>query len=165
MKKFSFLLVLLVFLVLSVNAQIKKDEMMPVTYNVALTLANPGGDAGNFYGYVWGLDVQGVMNVATSIDGTASVGYLEFGRRVGHYRADFIPILVGGRYHFSDMIYGGLQIGVSVGTTSGVGSMFTWAPSVGVKISDHFDISLKYQSGSKSGYIFSFIGLRGAYTF
>jgi len=164
MKKIFFLVVVLVFVALSVNAQNKK-EVMPFTFNGGLTLAHPEGDANSHYGYVWGLDLQGVMNVAPSFDATLSLGYLEYGRRVGHYRIDFIPILVGGKYYFTDMIYGSLQVGMEFATSSGGGSIFVVAPAVGVKITDHFDISLKYQTGTKNSYSYGYVGLRGAYTF
>jgi len=76
-----------------------------------------------------------------------------------------IPVLVGGKYNFSDQLYGSAQIGLSFSTSSGGGSAFTFAPGIGYKISDNFDLLLKYQSASKNGGSTSFLGVRAGLSF
>ncbi len=80
-------------------------------------------------------------------------------------KTGLIPVLAGVKYDFSEKIYGSAQIGISFATESDGGSAFTFAPGIGYKISDQFDLMLKYQSASKDGGNTSFLGLRAGFTF
>lgn len=83
----------------------------------------------------------------------------------GDSNLSLIPILAGVKYHFTDKIYGSAQAGLSFATASGVGSIFTFAPGIGYKISEKIDLLLKYQSASKDGANMSFLGLRAGLSF
>ena len=88
--------------------------------------------------------------------------------------ADFglIPVLAGIKYSFTPQVYASAQLGVSFSTEKDGGSNFTYAPGIGYKFSENFDILAKYTgysvkssgSGSKSTSL-NTGGIRLAYTF
>jgi hypothetical protein len=157
MKKTLFLVVLLFVLALSINAQSR--ETKPV-FSAGATLGLPSGDETGFTSFIWGLDVQGEFPVASSFGLTLDAGYVSFNGKNNYDNVGFVPVLAGGKYYFSDQFFGTLQAGLSFATGSGSGSAFTWAPAVGIKLSNNIDIALKYQSATNNGWNSAFIGLR-----
>jgi hypothetical protein len=73
--------------------------------------------------------------------------------------------MVGGRCYFSDKVFGSAQVGISIFTDALAGSAFTFAPGLGNKISEKFDLMLKYQSATKNGGDASYLGLRAGLRF
>lgn len=164
MKTKLFLLVVLIVLTVSVNAKGKDDNSLK--FGVGALIGLPVGDYTNFASLAWGVDVIGEYPIASSFAVTLSAGYLDWSKKSGVTgNTGSIPILAGGKYHFSDKIYGSAQLGISFLTQSGAGSAFTWAPSVGYMISDKFDLSLKYQSATKNSVNMAFLGIRAGYSF
>ena len=158
MKKTLFLVVLLSVLAVTVNAQ--KREVKP-NFSAGFTLGLPTGDEVPFTGFVWGLDVQGEFPVAPSFGLTLDAGYVGFNGKNGNSNVGFVPVLAGGKYYFSDQFFGTLQAGLSFNTGNGSsGSAFTWAPAVGIKLSNKIDLALKYQSATQNGWNSAFAGLR-----
>jgi hypothetical protein len=103
----------------------------------------------------------------TGLKITASAGYESFGYSVsgtkGH--SSYIPLLAGAKFNLSPKVYGHAQLGYSPSTASGGTGAFTYAPSLGVMISQNFDISAKYLALSRSGSTVSAIVARLAYNF
>lgn len=173
MKAKLFLLVTLFVLTLSVKAQIKNDQ--PFKIGAGAIIGLPTGDADEVFNLVYGIDFMGEYTIAPSLAITLSAGYLDFGKKSEYkdmldalnidVKTGMIPVLAGLKYNFSEKIYGSAQIGLSFATESDAGSAFTFAPGIGYKISDNFDLMLKYQSASKDGGTTSFLGLRGGITF
>jgi len=157
MKKTLFLVVLLSVLAVSVNAQ--NRESKPI-FSAGVTLGLPSGDEADFTGFVWGLDVQGEFPVASSFGLTLDAGYVGFNGKNGYSNVGFVPVLAGGKYYFSDQFFGTLQAGLSFATGSGSGSAFTWAPAIGIKLTNNIDLALKYQSATNNGWNSAFVGLR-----
>ena len=62
-------------------------------------------------------------------------------------------------------MYGSGQLGISFSTESGGGSLFTYAPGIGFKVSKNFDILAKYTGMSKNGNSLNEVGVRLAYGF
>ncbi|MBL0356852.1 MAG: hypothetical protein IPP72_08140 [Chitinophagaceae bacterium] len=97
---------------------------------------------------------------------TLSVGYVKYTGKSGvTITGALIPVLAGARIYFAEKFYGSAQLGMSLSTESGGGSAFTYAPGFGYKVSENFDLLLKYQAATKSGSTTSFLGLRAAYNF
>jgi len=126
----------------------------------------PTGDYADVANFAYGVDIMGEYAVAPSFDLTFSTGCVNWAKKSG-YTGDvkLIPVLAGAKYYFSDKLYGSAQAGLSFATESGAGSVFTFAPGIGYKIADKFDLLLKYQSGSKNGSTVSFLGVRAGYSF
>lgn len=173
MKTKIFLFVVLVVLMLSVNAQSKSE--MPFKIGAGAMIGLPVGDASDIYSLAYGIDLMGEYPVATSFALTLSAGYVDFVKKSDYsdmldalgvkVKTGMIPVLAGAKYDFSEKIYGSFQIGISFLTESGAGNAFTFAPGVGYKVSEKFDLMLKYQSASKDGSSLSFFGIRAGLTF
>ena len=55
---------------------------------------------------------------------------------------------IGFKSFFGDQFYVLGEVGAAVGTKSGMGTSFLWAPGIGVA-TKHIDISLRYENYSK----------------
>lgn len=164
MKTKLLLFVMLAAFTLTVKAQTNDD--MPFKIGLGGMIGVPVGDYSDFADMAFGFDVLGEYAVAPSFALTLSAGYVDWIKKSGFSgNAGFIPILAGGKYYFSDMVYGSFQAGISIGTDSDSESAFTFAPSLGYKLSESVDLSLKYQSATKNSADASFLGLRLGYTF
>lgn len=163
MKKIL-LIAIVIATMMSVNAQTSKSNK-PSKFGVGATLALPTGDLGILSSFVYGADLKGEFPVADNFAANLSAGYIGFvGKNGFKFTNGLIPILVGGKYHFSETVYGQAQLGISISTASGGGSAFTYVPSIGVDITENFNLELKYQAASKEGTL-SFMGLRVGATF
>jgi len=69
------------------------------------------------------------------------------------------------QYYFTPKIYGSAQLGESFFTQSGGGSKFTYAPGVGYKVTDKWDVLLKYTGYSGNGSNGGTVGVRLGYAF
>ena len=173
MKAKLFLLVALAIVTLSVNAQLTKEK--PFKIGVGAMIGLPTGDASEVFNLTYGFDVLGEYTVAPSFAVTLSAGYVDFSKK-SEFKNDLdylgikvktgmIPVLAGIKYHFSEKFYGSVQAGLSFFTESDAGNAFTFAPGIGYKLSEKFDLMLKYQSASKDGGTSSFLGLRAGLSF
>ena len=164
MKTKLLLVVVLLVFAGSIYAQ-SKDEN-PFKIGVGAMIGLPMGDASDAANLAYGVDLMGEYSVASACAITLSAGYQDWSYKTGFSDGGMIPILAGVKYDFNEKIFGSAQAGLSFSTASGSdGSAFTFAPGVGYKISDKFDLLLKYQSASKNSANLSFLGLRAGYTF
>lgn len=161
--KLIFMLVLVV-LAGSINAQ-SKDEK-PFTIGAGAAIGLPVGDVSTDFSLAWGLDLMGEYAVAPSLGVTLSAGYVDWVEKSGSIGSNgSVPVLAGVKYYFADKFYGSAQLGVSIFTQYGGGNYFTFAPGIGYKISERFDLLLKYQSITDSGFNIDFIGIRAGLSF
>lgn len=155
--------------VLKVSAQKKSEEAGGLKFSVGLEAALPVGDLKTGYSFGIGGSVQADYKLAENFAVTLNAGYLNFiGKTVFGLKipsTGLIPILAGGKYHFTESIYGSAQLGLTFSTEKNGGSAFTYAPGIGYNVSPNFDLLLKYQASSKNGSTSSFLGLRAAYSF
>jgi hypothetical protein len=163
MKAKLFLLVILIFFAVSVDAQIKNEK--PFRIGIGAMAGLPIGDMSEA-SLAFGADIQAEYNVVPAFAVTLSAGYLDWaGSWWSFGDLGMIPVLAGLKYNFIDKFYGSAQAGLTFSTQSGGGSSFTFAPGIGFKISKNFDLLLKYQSAVDNGYDMSFLGLRVGITF
>jgi len=163
MKKNLMLLVVFLMVTLSVDAQ-KSDEKQ-FKFGAGVLLGLPIGDMTNKASLALGVDLLGEYAVAPEIALTLSTGYIDWAKKSGvNGNWGFIPVFAGGKYYFTDQVYGSLQAGISF-WADGTKSEFVYAPGIGYKISDKFDLLLKYQSQSNKRWGTSFFGLRAGYSF
>jgi hypothetical protein len=165
MKRVILSITIVAIATLSANAQKESAESKDFKFSVGVNAGIPVGDIKPYSNFAIGGDLQGEYKVAENFAGTLSAGYLTFTGKNGLGSTNFIPVLVGGKYHFTDKVYGHAQLGVSFSTQSGGGSAFTYVPSIGYDVSSNFDIALKYQAASKNNFTTSYVGIRAAYSF
>jgi hypothetical protein len=156
---------LLIVVALYVNAQINNEKSFKIGAGVMVGL--PFSDVSSYTNLAYGFDVLGEYAVAPLFGLTLSAGYVDFIKKSGYagFKTGLIPILFGGKYYFSDMLYGSAQVGLSLSTQSEAGSAFTFAPGIGYKISKNIDLLIKYQSASSDGGTSAFLGVRAGLSF
>lgn len=157
------LLCVLVICAVNVNAQSKDAKAFKIGAGAMIGL--PMGDMSDWATLAFGVDLMGEYEVAESVAVTLSAGYVDWAYKNGASDGGIIPVLAGVKYNFSEKMYGSVQAGMSFGTASGSESSFTYAPSVGYKLTDKFDLSIKYQAATKNSFTTAFLGLRAGYTF
>jgi Outer membrane protein beta-barrel domain len=165
MKKVILCMAVLAMGALKVSAQSESAEVGDFKFGIGATFGLPLGDIKSASGFVYGADLKGEYTVASNLAVSLSAGYIKFSPKSGYETNGIIPILAGGKYHFSENIYGQAQLGMSISTASGGGSAFTYAPSIGYDINENFNVELRYQAASKGGGTSSFFGLRIGRTF
>jgi len=168
MKTKLLLFTVLAAFTLTVHAQsMEARDEKPFKIGVGALIGLPVGDYSDITSLAWGIDLMGEYAVAPEFGLTLSAGYLDWAKKSGFsgLKLGFIPVLVGAKYYFTDQLYGSGQVGISFSTQSGGGSAFTYAPGIGYKISDNFDLLLKFQSATKDGVSTSFIGIRAGLSF
>ena len=148
------------------NAQ-SEGSSSKFKFSVGAEVGLPVGDLGDFSSLAVGGSVQGDYWVDPSFALTVQAGYQRFLAKDNNgLELGVIPILAGGKYNFSEKVYGSAQLGVGIFTSGGSNSSaFAYAPGVGFKFTDNLDALLKYQAYSKNSVTNSTIGLRIAYTF
>lgn len=165
MKKVILSVAIVAMATLSASAQKESAESKDFKFSIGVNAGIPVGDMKPYSSFAIGGDIQGEYVAAPNFGLTLSAGYLTYTGKNGASSSNFIPVLVGGKYHFTEKVYGHAQLGVSFSTASGGGSAFTYVPSIGYDVSSNFDIALKYQAATKNSFTYSFIGLRAAYSF
>ena len=112
MKKVLVLCLVALFMVGLSNAQTNK-----LKFGAGVYIGLPLGSFGDVTSIGFGGIVQAEMDLAPQIVGTATAGYLSFsGKSVNGFKLgswSVVPILVGGKYFFTPMIYGAVQIGLN----------------------------------------------------
>jgi hypothetical protein len=119
------------------------------------------------FSFVIGGSLQGDFKVAEELALTLSAGYKSWQvkKDFGGGSGGFVPVLGGIKYYFTPIVYGSGQLGISFSTESGGGSAFTYAPGIGFKVSNNFDILAKYTGMSNHGASLDEVGVRLAYAF
>jgi len=160
----------LVALVLSVNAQ-EKDKK-PFKIGIGAMTGLPVGVYSNMESLSLGFDLQGEYAFAPSFAVTLSAGYVDWVKKSGYsVNEASIPFLVGARFFLTPKIYISGQVGISIATVAKPSLFsfnlpaFTFAPGVGYKVSDKFDLLIKYQSFPNEYGPMSFLGVRVGYIF
>jgi len=176
-KPFITSLLLSALFAISANAQDKK---------FSLSLGLEGGlpiSAGlkSAYSAVAGGSLRAQYNINEKISATLSAGGLGFlpkdiagiasGTSTKASAMVSVPVKVGGKYFFSEKLYGMVELGMASNTvlssnSSGSGasvsnysySAVVYAPGIGAQLGG-FDVGLRYETFSKNGSS-SFLGLR-----
>ena len=126
----------------------------------------PTGVMSTGYSLAYGFDLKAEFSVAPKLAFTLSAGYLNWVGKSGYGGSTgLIPALGGLKYYFLDKVYGCAEAGLSFSTNSGGGNAFTFSPGVGYRVSEKFDVMLKYQDTSKNGFSVAHLGLRAGLTF
>jgi hypothetical protein len=182
MKKFILVMAAIILAATFVNAQTGATSTTPPSNKKATVsiAANVGAPLTSGYKIAFGGDLQIDIPFSQSLFGTISGGYENYSYKTVHQgtvtfpegNTNFIPVLAGIKYYFSDKFYGHGQAGYAFSTTKGGGGSFTFAPSIGYNLSRNFDASLKYTEYGKTnsskaygGTSLGTIALRLAYDF
>jgi hypothetical protein len=168
MKRILFTLLMLSTVTL-VRAQ--KTNTVSTTYNQGLSSAsglklgigiNPGLSVGTSGSdFVLGGEISLYKNLTSKLEGTFSAGYTQFFYGHDTQKGKLIPVKAGIRYSLTNKLYIGAQAGVAFSTTDG-GAYFLYSPTVGWKLSNQFDVGLKYDHFSNEPAV---LGLNLTYKF
>ncbi|MBC7422157.1 MAG: hypothetical protein H7334_01750 [Ferruginibacter sp.] len=165
MKKIILSTAIIAMYSLTANAQ-TKSKQKSTKFSIGLIGGLPLGRLEKFSTLVYGGDLQAEFSTSYNSGITFSGGYLKFAGKDNHpVDGGLIPIMLGGKYYIDDNLYAHVQMGISVSTNKGDGSAFTYAPGIGYKVTNNFDVAIKYQAATQQGYTTAFLGLRAAYCF
>lgn len=172
MKKILFLSIAIFLTFTQLNAQTRSRESQ---IGLGLDAAFPVGDFKDVANYAIGVSLLYQKPVADNLSITGNVGYLRFhGPEVFtgiKYKQGFVPIKAGARYFIAGKFYGSAELGVSISTASGSGSgtSFIYVPGLGTTLragkTGSVDVSVRYESWSRSNGTLSFAGIRAGYNF
>jgi len=146
------------------------------TLSIGANATKPVGDFDAISDFGFGGDIKLAIPVATSTDITLNAGYLYFSRDNNHApqlkATELYPFKAGVRYRFKPRgFYVEPQVGWTSANTPGAAENhggFTYAANLGYYLSNHFDLSARYEEiarNSDAGGNRAFAGLRLAYNF
>ncbi len=160
MKTVFGLLTFMIFTATIASAQNLNTSQKTMNTKAKFGIAVNGGvplTAG--YKIAYGADLQVDIPVAQLVYITASGGYENFsyktvdlggGITVPEGNTNFLPVLAGVKFYFSQGFYGHAQAGYSFSTTKNGGGAFSYAPSIGYNLGSSVDVGLKYLNIGKS---------------
>jgi hypothetical protein len=155
MKKLILALAVITFTAASVKAQDKTMASKKTNVEIGANVAFPVSTG---WSIGFGADLQVNIPVAEMVDITASGGYENFSYKASKVgtitipegNVNFIPVLAGIKYHFSEKFYGHGQLGYAFSTLKNGGGAFSYVPSIGYAASKNFDIALKFYGLGKA---------------
>lgn len=148
----------------------QNDDKLKVSVGPELSI--PVGNFSTGWSFGIGATAQVEIKLQDRLNGTATGGVIFYnGKSIGgglkQTGITIIPIRVGGKYFFTEGIYGAAQIGVGF-INKGIGTAFAYSPQLGyefrTKSGKAVDASFKYDGYSKNGTLGA-IGFRVAYVF
>ena len=173
MKKLVLSLALVAGLGFAVSAQTEK-AVRKLSIGAEFGLPTSGSDE-----LLIGGSLQFEQPIAKSLNFTVSAGYLSdmitgdskatlkyFGLPTSY---GFVPLKAGAKYYFGGNFYGAGEVGAAISTTSGGGTAFAFAPTLGASFSvankASLDFGIRYENWSRDSNSSGFMGLRAAYAF
>lgn len=162
MKK-VFLSLAIIAIAFSANAQEKSSDKI-LKFGVGVTAGLPMADIKSASSFALKGDLQAEYLAGETVGLTLSAGYLKYIAKSGYSTGSVIPVLAGVKFGIGEGFYGHAQLGLSF-ISDGGGSAFTYAPSIGYKVSENFDLALKYEALTKSSVTFSYLGIRAGFSF
>lgn len=149
------------FLVSSESVKAQTDSQA-WRLGLGLSAGIPTNDA---YNFAIGGDVRLQKDFTENISGILSVGYNSFTAKNNFPSADFIPVKAGAKFFVAESVYLSGELGAGIGTKSGSGTSFLYAPGVGYASNSGLDLSLRYEGASNNGFTLGQVALRLAYGF
>lgn len=172
MKKLLPLIIAVFCMLNQLSAQRKNRESV---IGPGIDVAIPVGDYKDQADYGLGFSLLYQKPVADHLNITGNVGYFRFhGPPVFSnikYREGYVPIKAGARYFIGRYFFAAAEFGIAIPTANGYGSgtSFAYAPGLGAGIpvskTGVLDLSLRYESWSRSNGTRSFTGIRAGYNF
>ncbi len=166
--KSTLLVLLLSTIFFASNAQSTRTRSSnPSGFSIGLEAGLPLGENGKPYSSIIGGSLQYETKPAHDFGITVNGGYLSFNFKssYGGSSVGFVPLLAGVKYYLSPNAFFHGQLGAAVGTKSGQGTSFAYAPGIGFKLSPTIDAELKYMGISNSGGTLDNVGVRVGFNF
>jgi hypothetical protein len=126
-------------------------------FSIGLDLNLPMGTFGDVAGLGFGGSARYDGAINDNLSWTGSVGYINFSGKdisvpgfgtISGGSVGVLPIQAGVKYYFTESnagFYGGLDLGMWIGTASGSSSEFGFSPGVGYRL-EKFDIAARYNA-------------------
>ncbi len=172
-------IILLSLFALSISSFVMAQSESRLKFSVGPELSIPTSTFSLGWSFGIGATAQVEMPVQQNFNVTGTAGIIVYnGKSVGNglknASLSIIPIRVGGKYFFTQGVYGAAQLGIGIINRYN-GTAFAYSPQLGYEFRTNsgkaIDLSLKYDgysgknSLSNEGYTLSAIGVRVAYIF
>lgn len=167
----TFLVLALSLMVTAARAQsVRKGSSRAANktgFSLGFEAGIPVGENAKPYGSVLGASLQYEAMPDPEIGITVSGGYLSYliKQKYGNGNVGFLPLLAGVKYYPSPDVFFHAQLGAAVGTKSGQGTSFAYAPGIGYKFSPTVDAELKYLGISNKAGSINNVGVRLGFNF
>jgi len=127
-------------------------------------LGLPMGDTSDFTSFTIGADLSYLWNIDDMFSAGISTGVSTYSGKDDFESYSFIPLLASGRAEFSEMWFGGLDLGYAIALEEDTDGGFFYQPKVGWT-NGELDIFVYYQGISVSDGAFDVtsIGVGGAF--
>lgn len=126
-------------------------------------IALPVGDAADVSGFSIGIDAVYLWEIDDRFEAGVAGGLTNaFGKSESGFDypdVQFLPVAAAGRFHASDLVTLGLDLGYAIGINDGNDGGFYYRPQAGYALSDLLQLTLSYTGVSVSGGTWSTIGL------
>ncbi len=168
MKKIILALTILI-IATTINAQDKAmKSSKPLHLSFGVNTGYPIGKNRALTFILFGGDLQLGYNISTNFSLIASGGFdVWIGRKINP-SLNYVPLLGGFKYFFTDKIFISEKAGYSIAVSKGLTGAITDVTGIGYKLSPRSDVQVNYKGLFYSGNInkdLSSIGLRFAYNF
>jgi Outer membrane protein beta-barrel domain len=164
MKK-VILVVTVTISVLATKAQEGVDKKAKLSAGVEAGFPAGTVGIGSLYSFAIGGSLEGEYYLSPDFGVTLRAGYIHYLIKGGGPGDGFVPVLAGFRYHFTSQVYLAGQLGIAFSTISRGGSGFAYSPGIGLQLSKHADVLVRYEATYNSGLTIGNIGVRLAYDF
>lgn len=169
--KNTFLCLALSIIVTAASAQsARRSSARPINksgFSIGLEAGLPVGENAKPYGSVIGGSLQYETMPDPEIGITFGGGYLSYNLKsmYGDGSVGFVPLMAGIKYYAAPDVFFHAQLGAAVGTRSGQGTSFAYAPGIGYKFSPTVDAELKYMGISNKAGSINNAGVRLGFNF
>ncbi len=168
-------IIMFTLVALCTSGVVMAQRSQNLKFSVGPELSIPTGNFSTGYSFGIGGTAQAELPVQQNFNVTGTTGIIFYnGKSVGggykNSGLTIIPIRVGGKYFFTEGVYGAAQIGVGI-INKGLGTAFAYTPAIGyefrTKSGKAVDVSFKYDGYSAKQEVgtLSAFGFRVAYIF
>lgn len=167
--------ILFSLIALGIANGVKAQSEQRFKFSVGPELSIPTGTFSNGWSFGIGGTAQVEVPVQQNFNVTGTAGIILYnGKTVGNglknTSLSIIPIRVGGKYFFTQGVYGAAQLGLGI-INRGFGTAFAYSPQIGYEFRTNsgkaIDLSFKYDGYSAKSEVgtLSAFGIRVAYIF
>ena len=154
-KTVAILFIITISMINTGNAQ-KKEPSFRLGFGL-----NGGIPLKKTFDFSLGADIRLQYDISKKTSLATTTGYTNFFCK-DNGNSGFVPAKLGFKSFFGDQFYVLGEVGAAIGTKSGMGTSFLWAPGIGVA-TKNIDVSLRYENYQK--FNTGQISLRLAYGF
>lgn len=128
-------------------------------FSAGVNVGLPMGDSSDFSSFVFGADLNYMLNSESDFSYGLATGYLNYSGKDGAGSSSIIPLAAAGRYSLSDKFSFGADLGYGIATQSGASGGFYYRPMLVYGLSEKMSLNASYTGISSDGSTLSHVGI------